>query len=67
MDGFLAFLGPLQPSRRRSLFTLATSMILFLSEAYNFRPLVTSAKAALTDKTVGELALTCGLFPPAGF
>ncbi|XP_073288526.1 protein SEMI-ROLLED LEAF 2-like isoform X2 [Primulina huaijiensis] len=44
--------GPLQPSRRRSLFTLATSMILFLSEAYNFRPLVTSAKAALTDKTV---------------
>lgn len=44
--------GPLQPSRRRSLFTLATSMILFLAEAYNFRPLVTSAKAALTDKTV---------------
>ncbi|KZV47262.1 hypothetical protein F511_07685 [Dorcoceras hygrometricum] len=44
--------GPLQPSRRRSLFTLATSMILFLSEAYNFRPLVAFAKAALTDKMV---------------
>ncbi|CAI9764970.1 unnamed protein product [Fraxinus pennsylvanica] len=44
--------GPLQPSRRRSLFTLATSMILFLSKAYKFIPLVTSAKAALTEKTV---------------
>ncbi|KAL2461240.1 Uncharacterized protein Adt_44660 [Abeliophyllum distichum] len=44
--------GPLQPSRRRSLFTLATSMILFLSKAYNFIPLVASAKAALTEKTV---------------
>lgn len=44
--------GPLQPSRRRSLFTLATSMILFLSKAYNFIPLLTSAKAALMEKTV---------------
>ncbi|KAI3445035.1 hypothetical protein Pfo_001700 [Paulownia fortunei] len=44
--------GPLQPCRRRSLFTLATSMILFLSKAYDFLPLVTSAKAALKDEIV---------------
>ncbi|XP_022869447.1 uncharacterized protein LOC111388865 isoform X2 [Olea europaea var. sylvestris] len=44
--------GQLQPSRRRSLFTLATSMILFISKAYNFIPLLTSAKAVLTEKTV---------------
>lgn len=44
--------GPLQPSRRRSLFTLATCMIIFLSKAYHFQPLVAPAKAALTDKTV---------------
>ncbi|KAG9145043.1 hypothetical protein Leryth_018334 [Lithospermum erythrorhizon] len=43
--------GPLQPSRLRSLFTLATSMIIFLSQAFDFQPLVASAKAALTDKT----------------
>ncbi|CAA0808906.1 Uncharacterized protein SHERM_11129 [Striga hermonthica] len=44
--------GPLQPSRRRSLFTLATSMILFLSTAYDFLPLAASAKAALRDEIV---------------
>ncbi|KAK4414472.1 protein SEMI-ROLLED LEAF 2 [Sesamum alatum] len=44
--------GQLQPSRRRSLFTLATSLILFLSKAYNFLPLVTSAKTALSDEIV---------------
>ncbi|KAK4411064.1 protein SEMI-ROLLED LEAF 2 [Sesamum angolense] len=44
--------GQLQPSRRRSLFTLATSMILFLSKAYNFLPLVTSAKTTLRDEIV---------------
>ncbi|PRQ44678.1 hypothetical protein RchiOBHm_Chr3g0481871 [Rosa chinensis] len=44
--------GPLPPSRRRSLFTLATSMILFLSKAYNFFSLVDRVKAALTDKKV---------------
>ncbi|KAJ8556399.1 hypothetical protein K7X08_029790 [Anisodus acutangulus] len=42
----------LPPSRRRSLFTLSTSMIIFLSKAYHFLPLVASAKAALTDETV---------------
>lgn len=47
--------GPLPPSRRRSLFTLATSMILFLSKAYNFVSLVDRAKAKLTDKQVSNL------------
>ncbi|XP_008461315.1 protein SEMI-ROLLED LEAF 2-like isoform X2 [Cucumis melo] len=44
--------GQLQPSRRRSLFTLATSMIIFTSKAYNIVPLVPHAKAALTNETV---------------
>lgn len=44
--------GPLPPSHRRSLFTLATSMILFLSKAYNILSLVHRAKASLMDKTV---------------
>ncbi|KAK9290998.1 hypothetical protein L1049_009181 [Liquidambar formosana] len=44
--------GPLQPSRRRSLFTLATSMIIFSSKAFNILPLIPSAKAALTEKMV---------------
>ncbi|KAK9283316.1 hypothetical protein L1049_011555 [Liquidambar formosana] len=42
--------GPLQPSRRRSLFTLATCMIVFSSKAFNILPLVPCAKAALTEK-----------------
>ncbi|TKY67979.1 EFR3-like B [Spatholobus suberectus] len=42
----------LQPSRRRSLFTLATSMIIFASKAYNILSLISIAKMALTDKTV---------------
>ncbi|KAL0729583.1 hypothetical protein Bca4012_025676 [Brassica carinata] len=44
--------GPLQPSRRRSLFTLATSMIIFSARAFNIPPLVNSAKTALHEKTV---------------
>nr|GMD29740.1 protein EFR3 homolog B-like isoform X1 [Ipomoea batatas]GME08605.1 protein EFR3 homolog B-like isoform X1 [Ipomoea batatas] len=42
----------LPPSRRRSLFALATSMIIFMSKTYNFIPLAVSAKALLTDKTM---------------
>ncbi|AES87954.1 hypothetical protein MtrunA17_Chr4g0019461 [Medicago truncatula] len=42
----------LQASRRRSLFTLATSMIVFTSKAYNILSLISIAKMALTDKTV---------------
>ncbi|XVE61142.1 hypothetical protein DITRI_Ditri06bG0016200 [Diplodiscus trichospermus] len=43
---------PLPPSRRRSLFTLATSMILFSSKAFNILPLVYCTKIALTERTV---------------
>ncbi|GAV57300.1 hypothetical protein CFOL_v3_00838 [Cephalotus follicularis] len=43
--------GRLPPSRRRSLFTLATSMILFSSRAYNIIPLIYRAKL-LTEKIV---------------
>ncbi|KAK4800064.1 hypothetical protein SAY86_025429 [Trapa natans] len=43
--------GPLPPSRRRSLFTLSTSMIVFSSIVYGILPLIYSAKAALTYKT----------------
>ncbi|XVF79641.1 hypothetical protein PTKIN_Ptkin15bG0005400 [Pterospermum kingtungense] len=44
--------GPLQPSRRRSLFILATSMIIFSSKAYNIPPLFSCVKSSLTEKTV---------------
>lgn len=44
--------GTIPPSRRRSLFVLATSMILFLLNAYNILSLVPVAKAAVTDKMV---------------
>ncbi|KAG8648894.1 hypothetical protein MANES_08G050000v8 [Manihot esculenta] len=44
--------GSLSPSQRRSLFTLATSMIFFSSEAYNIVPLVKCAKVVLTEKMV---------------
>ncbi|CAG7892040.1 unnamed protein product [Brassica rapa] len=44
--------GPLQPSRRRSLFTLATSMIIFAARAFNIPPLINNAKTALQEKTV---------------
>ncbi|XP_004493505.1 protein SEMI-ROLLED LEAF 2 isoform X2 [Cicer arietinum] len=44
--------GPLPPSRRRSLFTLAISMIMFSSKAYNIVPLVHSTKAVLTERKV---------------
>ncbi|KAJ4971996.1 hypothetical protein NE237_005095 [Protea cynaroides] len=44
--------GPLPPSRRRSLFTLATSMIIFSANAYNIPSLIPFVKASLTDKTV---------------
>ncbi|KAG5055131.1 hypothetical protein JHK85_007641 [Glycine max] len=49
--------GPLPPSRRRSLFTLATSMIVFSSKEYNIDHLVQSAKAVLTEKVDPYLQL----------
>nr|KJB46322.1 hypothetical protein B456_007G360200 [Gossypium raimondii] len=44
--------GPLPPSRRRSLFTLATSMILFSSKAFNIIPIADYAKVDITEITV---------------
>ncbi|KAL1351285.1 hypothetical protein HN51_015208 [Arachis hypogaea] len=44
--------GSLPPSRRRSLFTLALSMILFSSKAYKIKSLVQSAKETLTKKQI---------------
>ncbi|XP_010257179.1 PREDICTED: uncharacterized protein LOC104597386 [Nelumbo nucifera] len=52
LRGFSLNGGPLQPSRRRSIFTLATSMIIFSAKAYNIGPLVPCVKVSLTDKTV---------------
>ncbi|CAI8613975.1 unnamed protein product [Vicia faba] len=44
--------GPLPPSRRRSLYTLAVSMIMFSSKSYNIAPIVQSTKAVLTERKV---------------
>ncbi|XP_022760830.1 uncharacterized protein LOC111307029 [Durio zibethinus] len=44
--------GGLQPSRRRSLFTLASYMLIFSSRAGNLPELIPIVKASLTDKTV---------------
>ncbi|KAG0451933.1 hypothetical protein HPP92_025944 [Vanilla planifolia] len=43
--------GPLPPSRRRSLFTLATSMIVFSSKVFHLLPLISIAKSSL-DKAM---------------
>ncbi|XP_008784320.2 protein SEMI-ROLLED LEAF 2-like isoform X1 [Phoenix dactylifera] len=43
--------GTMPPSRRRSLFTLATSMIVFSAKAFNIVPLIPIAKSSLTEKT----------------
>ncbi|XP_068472708.1 protein SEMI-ROLLED LEAF 2 isoform X2 [Phaseolus vulgaris] len=44
--------GTLPPSRRRSLFTLATSMIVFSSKEYNIDRLVQSARKVLLERKV---------------
>ncbi|KAG8367897.1 hypothetical protein BUALT_Bualt16G0120500 [Buddleja alternifolia] len=44
--------GALPPSRRRSLFVLSTSMIIFSSKAYNILPIVPLLKAILTDNVI---------------
>jgi hypothetical protein len=48
----LAEEGPLPASRRRSLFTLSTCMIIFASTAFNIVAIFAVVKATLTDKTV---------------
>ena len=47
--------GPLPPSRRRSLYTLATSMTIISAKAFSIVPLVPIAKATLANKMVGYL------------
>lgn len=42
----------LSPSRRRSLFTLATSMIIFSSRAFNVAPLIPICNSLLNERTV---------------
>ncbi|XP_057452957.1 protein SEMI-ROLLED LEAF 2-like isoform X2 [Lotus japonicus] len=42
----------LQPSRRRSLFTLASYMLIFSAKAGNFPDLIPKVKASLTEATV---------------
>ncbi|XP_020236006.1 protein EFR3 homolog cmp44E isoform X1 [Cajanus cajan] len=44
--------GGLQPSRRRSLFTLASYMLIFSARAGNFLELIPKVKASLTKTTV---------------
>lgn len=44
--------GGLQPSRRRSLFTLASFMLIFSARIGNFPELIPLVKASLIDKTV---------------
>ncbi|KAL2328854.1 hypothetical protein Fmac_022281 [Flemingia macrophylla] len=44
--------GGLQPSRRRSLFTLASYMLIFSARAGNFPELIPKVKAPLTETTV---------------
>ncbi|KAL3841253.1 hypothetical protein ACJIZ3_025844 [Penstemon smallii] len=44
--------GTLPPSRRRSLFLLSTSMIIFSSKAYNILPLVPHVKTTISNKVV---------------
>ena len=48
----MVILGPLPPSRRRSLYTLATTMIIVSGKAFSIVPLVPGAKATLANKMV---------------
>lgn len=49
---YMHFKGGLQPSRRRSLFTLASYMLIFSARAGNFPELIPKVKASLTNLTV---------------
>ncbi|XP_041997859.1 protein SEMI-ROLLED LEAF 2-like [Salvia splendens] len=51
-DVSLAAEGVLPPSRCRSLFVLATSMIFFASKAYNIIPVADRVKSMLTSKVI---------------
>ncbi|AQK90055.1 ARM repeat superfamily protein [Zea mays] len=53
--------GFLPPSRRRSLFTLATSMLVFFSKAFNVLALIPVVKQVLTESTVSETQFLASL------
>lgn len=52
--------GPLPPSRCRSLFTMATAMIIFSAKAYDIQSLVSCAKATLSNKMVDPFLCLVG-------
>lgn len=55
---YIYIAGTMPPSQRRSIFTLAISMILFSSKSYNLAPVVHSAKAVLTEKNVSRFLIS---------
>ncbi|KAJ8437513.1 hypothetical protein Cgig2_027588 [Carnegiea gigantea] len=52
--------GPLPPSRCRSLFTMATAMIIFSAKAYDIQSLASCAKATLSNKMVDPFLCLVG-------
>lgn len=54
---FMHIEGGVRPSCRRSLFTLASYMLIFSARAGNLTELIPIVKASLTDKTVGLYSL----------
>lgn len=52
--------GPLPPSRCRSLFTVATAMIIFSAKAYDIQSLASCAKATLSNKMVDPFLCLVG-------
>lgn len=49
--------GGLRPSRRRSLFTLASYMLIFSARAGNLPEIIPLVKASVTEKTVSIYSL----------
>jgi hypothetical protein len=54
---FVNLADSLQPSRRRSLFTLSTAMIIFSSRAYNVLPLIPICKQMINDRAVCKIKI----------
>ena len=52
LTAFFYLVDSLPPSRRRSLFTLSTTMIIFSSRAYNVLPLIPICKQMINDRAV---------------
>ena len=60
---YLPVKGGLQPSRRRSLFTLASYMLIFSARAGNFPELIQKVKTSLTETTVSFFPESLILIP----